>query len=134
MEQMMGGPFVGVNGATESDMLAGIDPGVKRLVAWLRVRGFNTTDSGDGKTKLAQGFTEDDGVCAYPHVAIKVRPAKLIDEADRLAILLWEEHGITIEPTPPEGNPPQIDASYCVPTNSAMILLNHVDDSMLKTV
>lgn len=130
-EPTMGGPFVGVDGATEQDMLAGVDPGVRRLVTWLRENDFNTTDSGDGKTKFAQGFTEEDGVCPYPHVAIVVEKDKLVSEADRLADLLYEEHGVAVEPMPPEGDPPRIDASYCPATETAMIMLLHVTDDML---
>jgi hypothetical protein len=133
-QKMMGGKFVGVDGATEADMLSGIDPGVSRLVKWLRDSGFHTTDSGDGKTKLAQGFTEDDGVCPYAHVVISIKPAKLVSEADRLAALLWETHGITVEPLGPEETeqePPRIEANYCAANSKATILLYHVDDMML---
>jgi hypothetical protein len=130
--QMMGGPFIGVNGADEDDMIAGCDPGVARLVAWLRSKGFDTTDSGDGVTKLAQGYTEEDGVCPFAHVAIVVDKGALVSEADRLTALLWEEHGVEIEPMPPEGDPPRIDASYCPASGTAMLMLLHVTDEMLK--
>jgi hypothetical protein len=33
-----------------------LDHGIRCTVAWLRARGFDTTDSGDGKAKFAQGF------------------------------------------------------------------------------
>lgn len=131
-ERMMGGRFIGLDGATEADMLSGVDPGIVRLVTWLRERGFHTTDSGDGRTKIAQGWTEDDGVLPYPHVVISVDPDKLVDEARRLRELLDAEHGIIVEPTPPEPpDPPQIESLYFVTSDNAMIVLNHVDDSML---
>lgn len=131
--RMMGGPFIGVNGASETDMLDGLDPGIARTVAWLRAHGFVTTDSGDGRTKFEKGWTEDDGVLPYPHVVIQVQPQELVAEAERLCRLLHAEHGVTIEPTPPEPpDPPQIDATYSVASGVAMIELKHVDDSMLR--
>lgn len=132
---MMGGPFIGVGGATEADMLAGVDPGVARLVAWLRGHGFETTDSGDGRTKFTQGFTEDDGVCPYAHVAIVVEPVRLVPEADRLSWLLLKEHGVMVEPLGPEEDgigPPRIDATYCPAARAAMMTLVNVDDAMLR--
>lgn len=131
--RIMGGPFIGVNGATEQDMVAGLDPGVRRLVVWLRSHGFETTDSGDGKTKFEHGFTDDDCIVTYPHVAMKVQPDKLVSEADRLCALLESEHGLIVEPTPPEPpDPPQIDAFYSPGSGYAMIELKHVTDSMLR--
>lgn len=32
-----------------------LDPGVRRLVMWLRAQDFKTSDSGDGVTKIADG-------------------------------------------------------------------------------
>lgn len=134
--RMMGGPFIGVDGATENDMLAGLDPGIVKLVAWLRGHGFNTTDSGDGQAKFADGFTEDDGVCPFAHATMVMHPSSLVPEADRLAQLLLEEHGIMVEPLGPEEgdeDPPRIDASYCPAMRSAMMILINVDDAMLNT-
>lgn len=109
-----------------------LDPGVRRLVLWLRGLGFDTTDSGDGRTKLAAGFDEGSAL-PYPHVAICVEPENLVRDADRLADLLQEEHGIEVGPTPPEPpDPPRIEASYDPSTGTAMLLLLHVDDSMLR--
>lgn len=128
----MGGPFLAADKSNEAEVITGCDPGVRRLVGWLCGHGFHTSDSGDGKTKLEQGFAEDDGVCPFAHVAICVEPADLVSEADRLARLLWDEHEIEVEATPPEGDPPHVDASYCPATKTAMIVLLHVDDSMLR--
>ncbi len=131
-QKMMGGKFVGVEGATEQDMLDGIDPGVRRLVAWLRANGFNTTDSGDGKTKFAQGFTTEDGVCEWPHVVIVFDKHEFVAEVDRLGTLLWDEHKIELfDMGPEETNEPRLDASYCFASQCATAMLLYVDDSML---
>lgn len=131
-ERMMGGKFIGVDGATEKDMIDGLDPGIVRLVTWLRANGFKTTDSGDGKAKLAQGFTEDDGVCAYAHVAIIMSKHDFVAEVDRLGQLLWDDHEIELMAQgPDETKEPRLDASYCFASQCAMAVLMHVDDSML---
>ncbi len=129
-EQTMGKPM------RDGEFDAGeLDPGIRRLVVWLRENGFKTTDSGDGKAKLAAGFTEDDGVWTIPHVGIAVAPSKLVREADRLADLLYSVHGIEVCPTPPEPNgDPEIDASYCAASRRAMLVLTNVDDSKLVTL
>lgn len=125
--RMMGGPMLG--GHVDP---VGLDPGITRTVVWLRGHGFMTTDSGDGKTKFEKGWTEDDGVLPYPHVAINVSPENLIAETRRLKMLLESEHGIIVEPTPPEPpDPPQIDSWFSVASETAMIELQHVNDSML---
>jgi hypothetical protein len=42
-----------------------LDPGIREVVRMLRDAGFNTTDSGDGVTKVALGH---EGVMTVPHV------------------------------------------------------------------
>ncbi len=71
-----------------SNRLEDVDPGIARVVAWLRAAGFDTTDSGDGVTKLAQGFTVEDGVLETPHVHMMVEPGRMVEESDRLAALV----------------------------------------------
>lgn len=86
------------------------------------------------RTNQKGSDTEDDGVIPYAHVVISIRnPSRLVHEADRLSTLLWDEHGIEIEPTPPEPpDPPQIETLYFVTSRSGMLILKHVDDSMLS--
>lgn len=64
------------------DVAATLNPGIRRTVAWLRERGFDTCDSGDGATH--------DHVCDRPYVYVTIRcaPADLVVEAHRLAELL----------------------------------------------
>lgn len=64
-----------------------LDPGIKRVVAALRARGFITTDSGDGVSKsgelLGRGCAEP-----YPHVFMVVSASALVEEADRLLMVV----------------------------------------------
>jgi hypothetical protein len=67
-----------------------LDPGVRELVRILREHDFDTSDSGDGVTKLAAGWTpEKDSVLEVPHVHIPLDYAELmIRESHRLRDLL----------------------------------------------
>jgi len=105
-----------------------IDPGVRKLVAWLNDIGFTTTDSGDGLSKFACGIDE---ALAFPHVALRCEPSELIDEAQRLRVRL-ALRGITC--TAPDGAfplRPMIEASYNPVDGVAVIFLSNVSDAML---
>lgn len=68
-----------------------LDPGILRTVEWLRARGFETTDSGDGVSKaelIAAGYA-----LPFSHVFMRCAPAELAAEADRLRRELVE-HGV----------------------------------------
>lgn len=67
-----------------------MNPGIRRTVQWLRSHGFQTCDSGDGKTREH----ECDRPTAY--VTIRVAPEKMHEEADRLFALL-KAHGVDLE-------------------------------------
>ena len=110
-----------------------LDPGIRHTVRWLQSEGFNTTDSGDGETKL-QG--DDPYPCAlpFPHVVVSVSPANLYEEADRLWELLIQI-GIDVHATfmdneqlVPRVN---VEATYFPGSKTAMILLSGVRDSDL---
>lgn len=60
-----------------------ISPGVRKLVKWLNIYGFKTTDSGDG-SNYKNGME-----CAleFPHVFMVVAPGKMVEEAHRLLTL-----------------------------------------------
>jgi hypothetical protein len=60
-----------------------LDPGIRSAVLHLRARGFITTDSGDGTSKPADARAMD-----IPHVVIKVDPAVLVAEANRLRLVV----------------------------------------------
>jgi glyoxylate carboligase len=101
-----------------------INPGVRRTVAWLRSLGFDTTDSGDGRTNVAAGI---EGALEFPHVYIRVqRGADLVAEAHRLAIAL-QRRGVCVGPIGPDDTP-CIQATYDPCDGSASIALLYVGD------
>ena len=115
-----------------------LDPGVRETVKWLRAHGFNTTDSGDGYSKFEHHHcsgTDDDPceVCDtcldYPHVAMTVKPEKLIAESKRLRSLL-EDLMIEVY-AEAVGYDVAIEASYDPVSNIALIFLSGVNDQVL---
>lgn len=104
-----------------------IDPGVRMLVALLRQHDFETTDSGDGRSKGEDG--ED-----VAHVHMVCHAQLMAFEADRLHRVL-SMHGVTIQPIS-EDDAPYIQASYdpAHVDSTATISLMGVDDSMIRPV
>lgn len=77
-----------------------LDPGVRRLVVLLRLWGFETCDSGDGKTKPGAGQADERGIVEVqeaPHVQIQLDDAG--DVLERFAELryLLENVGILVD-------------------------------------
>lgn len=56
-----------------------LDPGIRNIVAHLRAAGFETTDSGDGRSKshYDEGFA-----LPFAHVATKSSPELLLTDAE----------------------------------------------------
>jgi len=55
------------------EILEQCDPGIRSVVEWLWSHGFETSDSGDGVTKLKEGSEYDpDDIIRVPHVVLKV--------------------------------------------------------------
>jgi len=82
---------VGVELWLKDYFVAGVDPGVRTLVALLRCYGFETTDSGDGLSKAPEEHE-----CALPFANVFIRhpnPATLIEATDRLTELMAELTG-----------------------------------------
>ena len=101
-----------------------LDPGIREVVRWLRDAGFKTTDSGDGVTKLAQGWPEDE-VMAFPHVNIESSLAYMLKETNELIRMLYEKR-IQIEPIGGDGV--SIQVTYDPADGSASILLLGLND------
>lgn len=124
-----------------------LDVGVRGVVRLLVENGFETCDSGDGKSKFGEDgkplpeWRSDDPdfewVMDVPHVAIRVEPSKLASECDRLLKLL-SGAGVHLEPPGPTGKEPSIQGTYDpvyrdkeAEAGMAFILLTNVDDSKL---
>ena len=97
-----------------------LDPGIRRVVAFLRERGFETTDSGDGVTKPAAGDTE---ALTEPHVFMVANWSSLINEANRLLLVL-DEHGVDTSDL-------VVEASYDPRNQVGVVALVGLNDAML---
>lgn len=66
---------------------AALDPGIRDAVRLLRDAGFETTDSGDGRTKPAMARTFD-----WPHVVVRLRAGQTVADIERIGRLLvgWQ--------------------------------------------
>lgn len=99
---------------------ATLDPGIRRTVLWLRERGYHTTDSGDGVTKI--GVME----CALDvaHVHMRCEARDMIVVARNLAAELAH---VGVEPVPG-----MVQATYdpCSPL-LGIVSLYLVDDETL---
>lgn len=84
-----------------------INPGILNTVQWLRSHGFNTVDSGDGKTHLYECDLP------VPYVHILVRADDMASECKRLAALLREK-GITVESMNQDNSVPCIQCHWDV--------------------
>lgn len=110
--------------------LQGLCPGIRRTVAFLRSKGFETTDSGDGCSNMGME-------CAmpFPNVAIRCPDStNLVAESRRLRDIL-AERGIVVEPLGPDDpevvHPPHIEATYDPSNDIGFIILMYVDDQVL---
>ena len=103
-------------------------PGIRRTVGFLRSKGFETTDSGDGYSN--EGM---EGAMPFPNVAITCNPADLISEARRLMRVLAEV-GVVVEPLGPDEDGPQaphIEVNYDPSNDIGFIMLLYLDDKRL---
>ena len=121
-----------------------LDPGVRQVVKLLNENGFDTCDSGDGKSKfgedgkpLPEWRSEDqefECVMDIPHVAIGVPADRLAAECDRLWHLLASV-GVKVDPQGPDDEP-TIQGTYDPAPNEgvgskAFILLMNLNDARL---
>ena len=66
-----------------------LDPGIRHVVEMLRDAGFDTSDSGDGETKVDALASGD--ALPYPHVFCIGRLASLVTDAHLMQELLGDE-------------------------------------------
>lgn len=136
--------------------LDNLNPGVRRLVAFLREQGFETVNSGDGATHLCTCDLE------FPYVSIQINHDQdLIREADRLYGMM-RNLGIQMQVVPEMADPhdevpeaeateagtvdtsekddhecctvpqlPFVDVYYNPAVREGELLLAHVTDAML---
>jgi hypothetical protein len=113
-----------------------IDPGIRETVRFLRGHGFDTTDSGDGKTKFPDGPDAPGMPCAMPvaNVAILVEPEQLVAEADRLCALL-QSVGVVVGAITgnidEDEHTIEIQAGYDPYDGSSVIVVMFLDDAKL---
>ena len=96
-----------------------LDPGIRRLVVLLNEAGFDTCDSGDGKSQEAR-------VLDYPHVAVTCRPEELLEVADRLYSVVMTLVGEG-EPVVEDGQEMPawiVEGSYSPMGRSSIVLLS----------
>lgn len=94
------------------------DPGIRETVRWLQANGFNTTDSGDGKTKPEDQRALGD----IPHVFMVIEPReRIFDEASRLYMISRDVPDAWVE------------ASFNPQDGVVVLGLFGVDDDALRT-
>lgn len=101
-----------------------INPGIRRVVEFLNNAGFETCDSGDGKTH--------DHACDRPHpyVVVTCHPALLVATADALLRHL-REAGVAVDACDEVGECVSIQASYDPGNRLAFVDLSNLDDARL---
>jgi hypothetical protein len=107
--------------------LAKLNPGIRRTVEWLNQKGFETHDSGDGRTHEFECDRD------HPYVVIVVPVEKLVDECHRLRDTL-EDREVKIWPigaTVGGKLMPCIQASYDPAAPLGILDVMHVDDDLL---
>lgn len=119
--KMRGSPRIGAPGIS-GGVGAVINPGIRRTVGWLNSLGFETTDSGDGKTH--------DYACDrdYPYVVIRL--SSFMSAMKRTFDLMYalEEKGISIHPV---GEGVSIQVTWDPSDDITLIDLAELDDSIL---
>lgn len=109
-------------------VLESLNPGIRRTVALLRARGFRTCDSGDGETH--------DHPCDREggYVVVQVEPARLAEEADRLASVL-QGAGVRVRAQELEriDGVTHVQAMYCPIDRVGVIDVSPIHDRQLRS-
>lgn len=111
-----------------------LDPGIRNTVKLLREHNFQTTDSGDGKTKYDAGGWDPEELMPFPHVIIITPPDELVSESRRLRKLLEGlGHRIHENGAGEYTNDIEIHSSFDPVNDCALILLMNLHDDDLQT-
>jgi hypothetical protein len=110
----------------------GLDPGIRKTVVWMNTLGYETTDSGDGKTKPAQGLTLEDGVRPEAHVCIPFDREDQMHWYGWVDRLMWHMRALSISVVP-VGHPDGVwlQMTYDPVTGRAILDVVHLDDERL---
>ena len=105
-----------------------LDPGIRKVVRFARSLGIDTTDSGDGVTKLAAGWDPGEAM-DFPHVwASFDDPHRAVTAASRLRRALRDK-GVELQQNGLPGV--TIEASFDPVTGISVVMLNGLSDEML---
>lgn len=113
-----------------------LDPGIRCVVRLLHRWGYETSDSGDGRTKQASGLYDERDLIAVPHVVITGKlPWSMLEgttmNTDAARFLMWELNQAGI-PVACQGEPgASIQYDYCPASDSATIMLMDLSDDDL---
>lgn len=120
------------------ETIEALDPGIRRTVLWLRQMGFETTDSGDGRSK-----PKDEEVEPYPHVhmvlpSLRDAPAavtKLSQALDHFgfAVVQFGTGGGEVVEKPIHGEV-WLQVIHDAAIGVTVLSLAGVDDDMLVTI
>ena len=105
-----------------------LDPGIRRTVRWVRSLGLETTDSGDGVTKLGLGWGEGLEALAFPHVIIDAPKLRCLHIGISLARKLV---ALGIEMGQIGGDKPWIQCDYDPFLCKGLVTLGGLNDAML---
>lgn len=108
-----------------------LDPGIREVVRLLISMGFETTDSGDGKHKVEQGWDAEE-VVPFPHVFMKTSKERMVAEADRLVAEL-AGRGVLVGALDPDGSGVYVEATYLPGSDIAIIGLFGLTGDMVGT-
>ena len=115
----------------EHDCTCDLDPGIRNVVALIRGAGFETTDSGDGVSKLG---TEQAGCMrTEPHVVVRV-PLGTLERSTDLLVAFLQSLGLTVVPLPFDKVLPGevcVEGVYAPASGVALIDVTHLDDAGL---
>lgn len=104
-----------------------LDPGIRNVVRFLRAWEFNTTDSGDGVSKVGTELEAE--MIHRPHVVMTTDRATLLNEADRLVAVLGTQ-GIQVQAQHMSAGI-HIQASYDPIDGICTLVLFGVNDELL---
>jgi hypothetical protein len=105
--------------------LGTLNPGIRKTVAWLRANGFQTVDSGDGKTHEYECDQE------APYVVMTARAHDLASKAGYLYFLLCH---LGVPMVPIGGDGVWIQATFDPGDGSALIQIENLDDALLDSL